>query len=211
MRGFCVAAAMGVACFSPAFAQNYNTYAVGGAFVAKPSETAFPVPSQLAPYLNSVSNLADPRALNFVYHSLEAAKAIGAANAKVAQLYSDSKYADALMLAGQTLEHAEKELGKDHPATLASLNNLAFLYKAQGRYGEAEPLYKRVLEALERVLGQDHPNTLSSVNNLATFYYAQGRFAQAEPLLRARLRHPSACAAGSIPTRSESREILQPC
>ena len=104
---------------------------------------AFPAPSQLAPYLNSVSNLADPRALNFVYHSLEAAKAIGAANAKVAQLYGDSKYADALMLAGQTLEHAEKELGKDHPATLASLNNLAFLYKAQGRYGEAEPLYKQ--------------------------------------------------------------------
>ncbi len=184
MRRFCVAAAMGVACFSPAFAQNDNTYAVGGAFVAKPSETAFPAPSQLAPYLNSVSNLADPRALNFVYHSLEAAKAIGAANAKVAQLYRDSKYADALMLAGQTLEHAEKELGKDHPATLASLNNLAFLYKAQGRYGEAEPLYKRVLEAFERVLGQDHPNTLSSVNNLAALYYAQGRFAQAEPLLR---------------------------
>ena len=182
MRRFYVAAAMGVACFSPAFAQNDNTYAVGVAFVAKPSETAFPAPSQLAPYLNSVSNLADPRALNFVYHSLEAAKAIVAANAKVAQLYRDSKYADALMLAGQTLEHAEKELGKDHPATLASLNNLAFLYKAQGRYGEAEPLYKRVLEALERVLGQDHPNTLSSVNNLAALYYAQGRFAQAEPL-----------------------------
>jgi hypothetical protein len=40
MRGFCVAAAMGVACFSPAFAQNDNTYAVGRAFVAKPSDTA---------------------------------------------------------------------------------------------------------------------------------------------------------------------------
>ena len=30
MCRFCVAAAMGVAWFSPAFAQNYNTYAVGG-------------------------------------------------------------------------------------------------------------------------------------------------------------------------------------
>jgi tetratricopeptide (TPR) repeat protein len=62
----------------------------------------------------------------------------------------------------QTLEHAEKELGKDHPATIASLNNLALIYKAQGRYGEAEPLYKQVLEALERALGQDRPNTLAA-------------------------------------------------
>ena len=155
-----------------------------GPLVARPSGDVFPAPGQLAPYLNSVNNLADPKALSSVYHSLEAAKAIGVANAKVAQLCGEGRCADALELARQTLEHAEKELGKDHPGTLASLNNLAFLYKAQGRYGEAEPLYKQVLEALERVLGQDHPHTLSSVNNLAALYYAQGRFAQAEPLLR---------------------------
>ena len=184
MRRFCVAAAMGVAWFSPAFAQNYNSYAAGGASVARPSGDVFPAPGQLAPYLNSVNNLADPKALTSVYHSLEAAKAVGGANAKVAQLCGEGRCADALELARQTLEHAEKELGKDHPATLASLNNLAFIYKGQGRYDEAEPLYKQVLQALERVLGQDHPNTLSSVNNLAALYYAQGRFAQAEPLLR---------------------------
>ena len=184
MRRFCAAAIMGVAWFSPAFAQNYNTYAAGGAFVARPSEGVFPAPSQLAPYLNSVNTLADPKALSSVYHSFEAAKAIGVANAKVAQLCGERRYADALELARQTLEHAEKELGNNHPATLASLNNLAFLYKTQGRYGEAEPLYKHVLEALERALGQDHPNTLASVNNLAGLYYAQGLFVQAEPLLR---------------------------
>ena len=32
-------------------------------------------------------------------------------------------------------------LGKDHPDTLTSVNNLAALYQAQGRYGEAEPLF----------------------------------------------------------------------
>ncbi len=117
-----------------------------------------PTPNQLAPYLNSVNTLADPKALNSAYHSLEAAKAIGIANAKVAQLCGEGRCADALELARQTLEHAEKELDKDHPATIASLNNLALIYRAQGRYGEAEPLYKQVLEALERVLGQDHPN-----------------------------------------------------
>ncbi|MGA8772145.1 MAG: hypothetical protein WB610_17465, partial [Rhodomicrobium sp.] len=81
MRRFCAAAIMGVAWFSPAFAQNYNTYAAGGAFVTRPSGDVFPAPSQLAPYLNSVNNLVDPETLSSVYHSLEAAKAVGVANA----------------------------------------------------------------------------------------------------------------------------------
>ena len=66
-------------------------------------------------------------------------------------------------------------LGKEHPDTLVSVNNLALLYEAQGRYGEAEPLYRRALEAYERVLGKEHPDTLISVNNLAGLYQAQGR------------------------------------
>ena len=58
-------------------------------------------------------------------------------------------------------------LGPEHPETLISVNNLAELYKAQGRYGEAEPLYKRALAASERALGPEHPDTLASVDNLA--------------------------------------------
>ena len=75
-------------------------------------------------------------------------------------------------------------LGKEHPGTLISLNNLAALYEAQGRYSGAEPLYKRALEVSERVLGKEHPYTLGSVNNLAALYEAQGRFSEAEPLFR---------------------------
>ena len=75
-------------------------------------------------------------------------------------------------------------LGREHPSTLLSVNNLAALYLAQGRYGEAEPLYRRALEAYERVLGKEHPDTLNSVNNLAALYEAQGRYSEAEPLFR---------------------------
>jgi hypothetical protein len=44
-------------------------------------------------------------------------------------------------------------LGSRHPETLTSLNNMAFLYNAQGRYGEAEPLYQEALQARRELLG----------------------------------------------------------
>ena len=52
----------------------------------------------------------------------------------------------------------EKALGPDHPRCRASLNNLAELYRAQGRYADAEPLYKRSLAIREKALGPDHPD-----------------------------------------------------
>jgi len=61
-------------------------------------------------------------------------------------------------------------LGKEHPDTLQSVNNLAAVYDAQRRYGEAGPLFRRALDAYERVLGREHPQTLISANNLAELY-----------------------------------------
>jgi tetratricopeptide (TPR) repeat protein len=43
----------------------------------------------------------------------------------------------------------KKALGPDHPDVAGSLNNLAELYRAQGRYAEAEPLHKRSLAISE--------------------------------------------------------------
>jgi tetratricopeptide (TPR) repeat protein len=57
-------------------------------------------------------------------------------------------------------------LGKAHPDTATSLNNLAYLYQAKGDYDSAEPLYKRALEIAEKVLGAEHPNTVIFRNNL---------------------------------------------
>ena len=37
------------------------------------------------------------------------------------------------------------------------LNNLAELYRSQGRYAEAEPLYKRALAIEEKARGPEHP------------------------------------------------------
>ena len=64
----------------------------------------------------------------------------------------------------------EKALGSDHPDVAKSLNNLAELYRYQGRYAEAEPLYKRSLAIREKALGPDHPDVAISLNNLASLY-----------------------------------------
>ena len=69
-----------------------------------------------------------------------------------------------------------------HPDTATGLNNLAELYRTQGRYSEAEPLYKRSLLIREQQLGADHPDTAGSLNNLAGLYESQGRYSEAEPL-----------------------------
>jgi tetratricopeptide (TPR) repeat protein len=64
----------------------------------------------------------------------------------------------------------------------ASLNNLANLYKSQGRYTEAEPLYLEALDLTKRLLGDNHPDVAQSLNNLAYLYQSQGRYTEAEPL-----------------------------
>ena len=45
----------------------------------------------------------------------------------------------------RSLAIGEKTFDPEHPEVAASLNNLAELYRAQGRHAEAEPLYERAL------------------------------------------------------------------
>src|SRR5262249_51873442 len=55
----------------------------------------------------------------------------------------------------------EQVLGPEHPDTASTLNNLALLYKNQGRYEEAERLCQRSLTIYEQVFGPDHPKTVT--------------------------------------------------
>jgi tetratricopeptide (TPR) repeat protein len=74
--------------------------------------------------------------------------------------------------------------GLEHPNVALSLNNLAALYRKQGRYVEAELLFKRSLAIREKALGLDHPAVAESLNSLAALYKEQGRYAEAEPLYK---------------------------
>ena len=62
------------------------------------------------------------------------------------------------------------------------LNNLAALYRNQGKYNEAEPLYLRSLSIRENQLGENHPDVAQSLNNLALLYNAQSNYADAKNL-----------------------------
>ncbi|MEL6385029.1 MAG: CHAT domain-containing tetratricopeptide repeat protein, partial [Cyanobacteria bacterium J06626_18] len=74
-----------------------------------------------------------------------------------------------------------EQLGERHPQVATSLDNLAGLYRAQGRYSEAEPLQLDALAIRREQLGERHPEVATSLNNLALLYDTQGRYSEAEP------------------------------
>jgi CHAT domain-containing protein/Tfp pilus assembly protein PilF len=114
-------------------------------------------------------------------------KEANALNQKIAKLYNEGKYRDAVPLAERALSIMEKARGPEHPDTAMSLHYLALLYETTGRYAEAEPLYKRSLEIKKKALGPEHFSVAVGLNNLALLYETTGRYAEAEPLYKSSL------------------------
>src|SRR5262249_23609891 len=86
----------------------------------------------------------------------------------------------AAQIDAQELERLVKaRFGADHTYYAVALNNLAIVYRAQGKYSEAEGLYKRALAIREKALGANHPDVGATLNNLALVYGAQGKYAEA--------------------------------
>ncbi len=83
-----------------------------------------------------------------------------------------------------SLEVRERVVGREHPDTLQSVNNLAALILSKGDYAAAEVLFRTALDVSDRVLGKEHPYTLISVNSLAALLHHKGDYAAAEPLYR---------------------------
>ncbi len=77
---------------------------------------------------------------------------------------------------------------------VASLNNLAELYRLQGRYAEAEPLYERSLAIREKALGAEHPHVATSLENYSALLRKTGRDAEAARMearaKKMRTKHP---------------------
>jgi CHAT domain-containing protein/tetratricopeptide (TPR) repeat protein len=103
-------------------------------------------------------------------------------NEEIVRLYRNGKYDEAIPLAKQALEIAEKALGPKYLDTAISLGNLALLYTTKGDYAKAEPLYLRAVWVIEKLLGPEHPDTATALSDLAGLYRTKGDYAKAEPL-----------------------------
>lgn len=98
-------------------------------------------------------------------------------------LRGQGKYVAAEKMGRRALDGWEKALGKEHPITLTSVDDVASVLQYQGKY-EAAEMHRRALDGGERVLGKEHPATLLSVNDLALILLHQGKFEAAEELCR---------------------------
>jgi Tetratricopeptide repeat len=65
-----------------------------------------------------------------------------------------------------TLARRRRDLGEDHPDTLAAGSNLAVSLRAAGEYQAARELDEDTLARRRRVLGEDHPDTLAAAFQL---------------------------------------------
>jgi hypothetical protein len=76
-----------------------------------------------------------------------------------------------------------RQLGEDHPHTLATRNNVAHWTGAAGEAHEALRLFGELLPDQQRVLGRDHPGTLSIRHNIASWTGEAGEAQEALRLL----------------------------
>jgi tetratricopeptide (TPR) repeat protein len=82
------------------------------------------------------------------------------------------------------------------PSVAASLDNLADLYRAQGKFDQAEALYKKALEIAEHQGEPGHPEIITCLNNLADLYAAQGKQEEAEQLYERAMQLTVQASAG---------------
>ncbi len=88
-------------------------------------------------------------------------------------------YGVAKLFLEQALGIRKKVLEEDNPDLAETFNNLAGLYRAQGKYKEAEEYYNNAL-ATRKKLGEEHPDLAETFNDLAGLYRAQGKYKEAE-------------------------------
>ena len=100
-------------------------------------------------------------------------------NKEVESLWASGQYVQALAVATQALEMAEKEFGANHTNVAVILNSLALVYFDQGQFATTEPLLKRALTIRQYAFSPDHPEVAMSLNNLALLYHKQGKYVQA--------------------------------
>lgn len=94
------------------------------------------------------------------------------------------KYEEAEKSYREALEQREKALGPEHPGTLASMGDMAFLLLGQRKSEEAEQMYRKILELREKAPVQDGREIWVSMGRLGIALYRQGKYIECERIDR---------------------------
>jgi len=79
-----------------------------------------------------------------------------------------------------SIEHCRHAHGNMHPMVAERMNDLAQVYRHQGRYPEAQALLEQVLTIDRIAFESDSPITFASINSLSSVYLAQNKFDKAQ-------------------------------
>jgi CHAT domain-containing protein/Tfp pilus assembly protein PilF len=102
---------------------------------------------------------------------------------EAARAFSGGNLSIASDMFRRVLVESRRTLGPTDVNTIAIMNNLAAVYRAQRDINGAERLFREAVEASRLGLGPEDPRTLTTVSNLARLYQDEKRYADAEPLL----------------------------
>jgi tetratricopeptide (TPR) repeat protein len=115
-------------------------------------------------------------------HNPVFAEAAGLLGRAAFHLHNQAQYTSATLLSMGALSILLEALEPGHPDIARALNNLASLYRAQGKLAEAETLAEQALAIIEAAHGPDHPEVGMAGSNLAGIYQERGKMTEAVPL-----------------------------
>jgi tetratricopeptide (TPR) repeat protein len=122
--------------------------------------------TELAPHLHSVAAQIPPEAQTAEIANLHFFLGYG--------YYQFADYSQALEWHRKALAIREKVLGAAHPDTATTYNNIAMVYRNQGKYEQALEWYAKALPVCVKVLGLNHPKTKTVINNMEIAYKNSG-------------------------------------
>jgi CHAT domain-containing protein/Flp pilus assembly protein TadD len=74
----------------------------------------------------------------------------------------------------------DRALGREHPSTALTLNNLGGMLALRGDFVQAEQMQRAALATMEKVFGEQHPDTAAVLTSLSLALDRQGRIVDAE-------------------------------
>ncbi|MFZ5353601.1 MAG: tetratricopeptide repeat protein [Bacillota bacterium] len=103
---------------------------------------------------------------------------------KADSLLREGKYSEAEEYYKIILDTRENYLGKDHPDTLSSYNDIILLLNYRGCYAESEKLSKYILPLQESLFGSEHTSVGKTLNSLGIILTAKESYDEAELLFK---------------------------